>query len=425
MAWQAGFEIVFVDKKAALVDALRRQGRYTVTLYGRQCQEIVASGYRVYHWLERAAVAEEIRDARLVLTAVFDQNLPDVARTIALGIAASARARPPGAVNGIACENMMDSSTTLGRHVRSLLKDADFAWCEKYVGFPDCMISRVVPRPEGDLLAIVAEDYNEWTARRETFRGDKPAALGALELVDNQSARLERKLFIHNGGHAVCGYLGFHRGHRYIHEAVADPEVARHVIAALDELGEVVRRSWGFSPESIDQYKQDLCRRARARNARRDLPRGAQTRSANFRRAKDWWPPPLWPSRTVCRTWRSSEGSSRHCGIGIRKIRNRLSCPSGYRGKGWKKCWKTCAASQPELPWQQKSHKPGRGRQTEPLMFRENLNRATRDATFLACVPIKAHRRHTGRSIHTRSAVSVDHQTRFRRPKRAGCRVES
>ena len=91
LAWQAGFEIVFVDKKAALVDALRRQGRYTVTLYGEQCQEIVASGYRVYHSLERAAIAEEIRDARLVLTAVFDQNLPDVAETIALGISACAR----------------------------------------------------------------------------------------------------------------------------------------------------------------------------------------------------------------------------------------------------------------------------------------------------------------------------------------------
>ena len=34
LAWQAGFEIVFVDEKAALVDALRRQGRYPVKLYG-------------------------------------------------------------------------------------------------------------------------------------------------------------------------------------------------------------------------------------------------------------------------------------------------------------------------------------------------------------------------------------------------------
>ncbi len=89
LAWQAGFEIVFVDKKAALVDALR-QGRYTVKLYGEAPQEITVSGYRVYHAADRAAVADEIRDARLVLTAVFDQNLADVAETIALGISACA-----------------------------------------------------------------------------------------------------------------------------------------------------------------------------------------------------------------------------------------------------------------------------------------------------------------------------------------------
>ena len=275
LAWQAGFEMVFVDQKMPLVEALRQKGHYTVKLYGEGLQEIAVSGYRVYHSQERAAIADEIRDARLVLTAVFDQNLPDVAKTIALGIAACARAGRTAPLNCIACENMMDSSTKLGQHVRTHLGGADLDWCEAHAAFPDCMISRVVPRPEPDPLVIVAEDYNEWTARAEAFRGEKPAALSALELVDNQTARLERKLFIHNGGHAVCGYLAFHRGHRYIHEAVADPEVAGPVVGALDELGEVVRRKWGFSAESIDEYKTGLLpARRRRRNARRGAARG-------------------------------------------------------------------------------------------------------------------------------------------------------
>jgi mannitol-1-phosphate 5-dehydrogenase len=122
-------------------------------------------------------------------------------------------------------------------------------------------------------LRIVTEDYNEWTVRAEAFRGVKPQALTALELVDNQTARLERKLFIHNGGHAVCGYMGFHRGHRYIHEAVADPVVAEHVLGALDELGAVVLRKWGFAPQSIDAYKQDLCRRGAVPEMRDEILR--------------------------------------------------------------------------------------------------------------------------------------------------------
>jgi mannitol-1-phosphate 5-dehydrogenase len=272
LAWQAGWELVFVDRNRALVEALRRAGAYRVQLVGGCGQELTVSGFRVYPHEERAAIAEEIAGAALVLTAVFDQNLPDVARTIASAVPACIRAGRTAPLNCIACENMMDSSSTLGAHVRALLADSDRAWCEEHVGFPDCMISRVVPRPEPDPLRIVAEDYNEWTVRAEAFRG-VPPALAALELVDNQTARLERKLFLHNGGHAICGYLGFHRGHRHIHEAVADPVVAEHVLGALDEIGAVLRAKWGFDAESIARYAADLCRRGAVPEMRDEILR--------------------------------------------------------------------------------------------------------------------------------------------------------
>ena len=123
----------------------------------------------MYHHLERDAIAAEIRDAELVLTAVFDQNLPDVAQTIAVALAACRNAGRTKPLNCIACENMMDSSSTLGSHVRRLLRDEDLTWCERYVGFPDCMISRVVPRPEPDPLFVIAENYNEWTVRADVL----------------------------------------------------------------------------------------------------------------------------------------------------------------------------------------------------------------------------------------------------------------
>jgi mannitol-1-phosphate 5-dehydrogenase len=311
LVWQAGFDLVFVDRDPTLVTALQQAGSYTVKLYGSQYQEITVSGYRVFHSEQRPAIAQEIVDADLVLTAVFDQNLPDVAATLALAVATCRQAGRAAPLNCIACENMMDSSSVLGRHVKALLTGADLEYCATHFGFPDCMISRVVPRPgrgeaflhapsvtgnvasdarlsvpagspgnptgrlrtASPLLTLVAEDYNEWTARAEDFLGPRPARLTALELVENQTARLERKLFIHNGGHAVCGYVGYHRGHRYIHEAVADPVVARHVLGALDELGEVVRRKHGFPAESIAVYKQDLVRRGSVPEMRDEILR--------------------------------------------------------------------------------------------------------------------------------------------------------
>jgi mannitol-1-phosphate 5-dehydrogenase len=261
LAWQAGFDLILVDKKRELIEALRHTGCYWVKLYGEQYQKVEVSGFRLYNYLEREAIAEEIVDASLVLTAVFDPNLSDVAKTLAQAVSACREAGRDTPLNCIACENMMDSSSTLRLHTHNLLGGKDLLFCEQYFGFPDSMISRVVPQPTQDPLVLIAENYNEWTARAEAFKGEKPAALTALELVDNQTARLERKLFIHNGGHAVCGYLAFHRGHEFIHEAVADRVVARHVQGALDELGEIVRRKHDFSAESIDEYKRDLIRR--------------------------------------------------------------------------------------------------------------------------------------------------------------------
>ena len=226
----------------------------------------------------------------------------------------------------------------------------DLAWCEKHAGFPDCMISRVVPRPEPDPLLIIAEDYNEWTTRAEAFRGEKPAALSALELVDNQSARLERKLFIHNGGHAICGYCGLSPRPRYIHEAVADPEVARHVIGALDELGEVVRRKWGFSAESIDHYKQDLCRRGAVPEMRDEILRVVRDPIRKLSpRERLVAPAALAVEYGLPREW-IVKGSWRRYDISIRKIRSLWSFAARLSGQGLPKVLEEMCGVAPESP---------------------------------------------------------------------------
>ena len=262
LAWQAGAHVVFVDANEGLVRALQQAGAYRVHIHdGKTCRQVVVRGADYLAAAQREAVSRHLADADLALTAVFDQNLPDVAITVALAARRCREAGRTRPLNFIACENMQHSSSTLGRQVRDALTGEDLDYCLRYFGFPDCMISRVVPQPECDPLVITAEDYNEWTARRQDFKGQSPAWLTALELVDNQDARLERKLFMHNGGHAICGYLGFHYGHSYIHEAVADPRVARCVAAACDQLGEVVRRKHGFPAPALEEYKNDLYRR--------------------------------------------------------------------------------------------------------------------------------------------------------------------
>ena len=343
-----------------------RRGQYTVKLYGEPSQEVVVSGYRAYHSQERAAIAEEIRDAALVLTAVFDHNLRRRAQTLALGLSACARAGRNVPLNCIACENMMDSSTQLGQHVRRQLAGNELAWCEQYVGFPDCMISRVVPRPEPDPLADRRRGLQRMDRPGRSFPRPRPAALTALELVDNQTARLERKLFIHNGGHAICGYFGFHRGHQLHPRGRCRSGRGRCVLGALDELGEVVRRKWGFSRESIDEYKQDLCRRGACPKCATRSSASSATRSASSRRARR-----LAGSGQFGRRVRpAAPGSSRRS---WRRHALPASARSAVRGagradsrKGWRTCWKTCAGSPPVRRWRPKSPTPQSSGAIEP-----------------------------------------------------------
>jgi len=257
---EAGFDLTFVDRDRALVNALATAGKYTVTLHGEGERALVVDRFRALDVAEAAAVAAEFEQVSLVLTAVLPENLTAVAPVVAQGLRRRLEARSGAPINVLACENMQHGSTVLRNAVFEHLSPAEREKARMDVGFPDAMISRIVPMPKDDPLRLVAEDYNEWVARRSDFIGPKPD-LDALELVANLEARLERKLFMHNGAHAACGYLAFQKGYRYIHEAVADAMIARVVTGVLNEIGEVVRRVHDFSAQSIHAYKQSFITR--------------------------------------------------------------------------------------------------------------------------------------------------------------------
>ncbi|HEY3415587.1 MAG TPA: hypothetical protein VGM23_01770 [Armatimonadota bacterium] len=258
LAHAAGWELVLVDRDANLVHALRDAGRYTVRLC-RATDETTAvvDKLTAYHVSETEALVREGLEIPLLLTCLFSHNLHEVAPLVAHIISARAAAGITQPLNVICCENMQHSSSLFQSLVLPLLSPAARAYADRLVGFPDCMISRVVPLATEHPLELMAEDYNEWTVDAAGFVGP-PVNLPALELVTNQEARLARKFFMHNGAHAVCAYWGFHHGHTFIHEAVADSAVLAHVVAAIGELAQVVARRYGFTYEETYAYGLEL-----------------------------------------------------------------------------------------------------------------------------------------------------------------------
>jgi len=274
---QAGYQITFVDINETLVRRLQQAGRYQVVIHRLDGlrDECTVQSFRILPAADRQAIAQAMLDADFVLTAVFAANLPDVARTIALGVQYCRHADRQIPLHCIACENMKDSSSTLGRYVGGHLGPEDKHYLERVFAFPDCMINRVVPSPS-DPLHLETEDYCEWTVDACEMKGPLPTTLPFIEWVPNQHARLDRKLMVYNGSHAACAYFGFQHGHTWIHEAVADPAVASLVRGTNDELADVVQCVHGFTETEMAGYKRDFWRRCHNQGLRDRIVRIAR-----------------------------------------------------------------------------------------------------------------------------------------------------
>ncbi|MFH1569690.1 MAG: hypothetical protein ABIL09_16965 [Gemmatimonadota bacterium] len=256
LAFEDGWDLTLVDVDRELVEVLRRTGAYTVRLLGDPTREVRICGYQALHVDDDDALAAAVAAADLVVTSVLEPNLAAVGQVLARALEPRLAASPPRPLNVIAAENMSDSSTVLRECVRHHLDAPGRAALDRVAGFPDSMIARVVP-VAADPLYVLAEAFSEWTADRLAAIGDPPVLAG-LEWVDNQAARLQRKLFIHNAGHAVCGYLGWLRGHRLIDRAARDPEVMAAIAAATAEAGEAISREHGFDRGQIRAYEENL-----------------------------------------------------------------------------------------------------------------------------------------------------------------------
>ena len=258
LAFESGYDLVFLDRDRTLVDRLRSARRYDVRLVSRHTRDVTVTGFEVFHTDETDRFFDPFKDIPLVFTSVCAQNLPAVADHLSPLLKRWLADAPEGDYKNIlCCENMNSGSTVLRNMLRRRLPAPLGDRLDRAVGFPDSMISRVVATPK-DPLHLLGEEYSEWTAHRGAFRGSVLPEIRTLELVDNQEKYLRRKLYIHNTGHATFGYLGFLSGYTYVHEAALDPHIMEATKKAIEESGWAIHKEYGFSEQTLLDYRNAL-----------------------------------------------------------------------------------------------------------------------------------------------------------------------
>lgn len=260
---EAGYEVVFADVNAELIDALAAADSYDVHLVGDGSETKTVTGFRAINsaTAEDALVAE-IATADVVTTAVGPRILRFVAPVIARGLAARADDAPPLAV--MACENAIGATDLLAAELMDGLPDDD---TRDELGsravFANTAVDRIVPAQAPDAgIDVTVETFHEWVVDRSPFNGSEPVIPGA-HFVDSLGPYIERKLFTVNTGHATVAYTGFLAGATTISEAIAIPSVLAAAEAALTETSAALSAKHGLDPEELAAYRAKILNRFR------------------------------------------------------------------------------------------------------------------------------------------------------------------
>jgi mannitol-1-phosphate 5-dehydrogenase len=253
----AGYEVVFADVVQPVVEGLNERRSYPLRLAGPDRFETLTIGpVRAVDARNTEAVAEELARCDFACTAVGVPALPRLAPALAAGV--KRRSEP---LNVILCENQLNCSGLLrGYLARELTPDE-----LRRVGLVESVVSRMVPvvseaERAADPLLAVAEDYPALPVDASAFLGAAPA-VPAFRSVADFPAYVERKLFVHNMGHAVSAYLGYRAGCTRIAEALARSEIAETVTQAMQESGEALCRKHDLDRTEMRDHRENLLRR--------------------------------------------------------------------------------------------------------------------------------------------------------------------
>lgn len=250
----ASWEVVFVDVSASIVEALNTRRSYSVTIAKEPPEELSVTGVRAVDGRDADAVADAIAGCDLMATALGGAVLERVAPVIAQGLIR----RGGRSLDILICENLKDSAHLLRGWISAALP-ADRQPLLDEIGLVEAAIGRMVPVVcgEADPLFVRVEEYGFLPVDRDAFVGQLPD-IPQLVPYSPFAFYEERKLYLHNMGHAVCACLGKVLGYEYIHEAIGDPAVRVVVQSAMTEASAALAKKYGVDFHIIFDHAADL-----------------------------------------------------------------------------------------------------------------------------------------------------------------------
>jgi mannitol-1-phosphate 5-dehydrogenase len=231
-----GLRVTFIDANAALVKELNIKKEYRIVIKrnNKADKEIPVKNIEAVHSSETDKIIKCLAESDLCATSVGQAALPKVIPLIAEGIKIRNR-QSVLPLDIIIAENIRNGAD----YFRKLLKESGLSGYE--AGLIETSIGKMVPIMtaadlDKDPLVLHAEEYNTLILDRKGFKNKVPE-FPEIKAVENIAAWVDRKLFIHNLGHAASAFLGFEKypQKKLIAEILEDDQIKLKVRKVMTE----------------------------------------------------------------------------------------------------------------------------------------------------------------------------------------------
>jgi mannitol-1-phosphate 5-dehydrogenase len=264
-----GWEVVFVDVYKPVIEELNRRREYEVIIKGNNEKIIKVDNVRGVYAGDDKAVINEIRNAGIVATAVGQNGLSDVFPMLAKGLVKRWEQKPELPLDIIIAENLRNASQYFETELKKQLPE-NYPF-SKMVGLVETSIGKMVPLMtqkdmQQDILQVFAEEYNTLILDKKAFKNSIPEIDG-LAPKENMKVWVDRKLFIHNLGHAATAYLGFLYNQKFVYlwEVLEIPEIFSEIREIMQQSAAALLKKYpdDFTEEALHNHINDLLSRFR------------------------------------------------------------------------------------------------------------------------------------------------------------------
>ncbi len=264
---RSGYEVVFIDVVREIIDELNRRRSYKVVIKSTRDKIIKVENVRGVLASDKEKVEEEISTADIASSCVGIGALPHIIPLIAGGLKKRYDIDSNLPLDIIIAINMRNAAKYFEKKLSEIMGE-DYP-LDRLVGLVETSIGKMVPLmteedKKRDILQIFAEPYNTLILDKKAFKNPIPDVMG-LSPKENMKAWVDRKLFIHNLGHAVISYLGYlyDSSFTYLYEALEAGELYSGTRETMIQSAEILLREYPkeFTKKGLEEHIDDLLER--------------------------------------------------------------------------------------------------------------------------------------------------------------------